>query len=254
MSLTIGGGPFGQRPTGRFDFDPPAQVTFVEVHLPRVRGVDGGTTVVDSERVRLVYRTGGLPHFAFPADDVRIAAEPEPAIDGYVTVPWGAVETWLEEDDEVIVHPRDPYHRIGVLNTSRRIVVRVADEEVAHTDEARILFETGLPPRYYVPREDVRMEALSRSLVRTGCAYKGYAEHFDMGSVPSVAWSYRDPTHEAELVRDRVSFYQERAEVELELDGETTSRPQTPWSRVDWISRYLGSPADPGGGAETIDR
>ena len=98
------------------------------------------------------------------------------------------------------------------------------------------------------------MEALSRSLVRTGCAYKGYAEHFDVGSIPSVAWSYREPRHEAELVRDRVAFYQERPEVEHEIDGEIASRPQTPWSRVDWISRYLGSSADSGGVAATTDR
>ena len=254
MTLTVGGGPFGQQPTGRFNFDPPAQVTFVEVHPRRVRGMSGAETVVDSERVRLVYRTGSLPHFAFPAEDVHVSAEPETAVDGYVTVPWGAVETWLEEDDEIIVHPRDPYHRIDVLNTSRRIVVRVAGEEVARTEGARILFETALPPRYYLPRDDVRMEALSRSLVRTGCAYKGYAEHFDIGSVLSVAWSYREPRHEAELVRDRVAFYQERPEVELELDGEIVPRPQTPWSRVNWISRYLGSSADPGGAAETTDR
>jgi hypothetical protein len=108
MTLTVGGGPFGQRPTGRFDFDPPAQVTFVEMHPRRVRGQNGDETVIDSERVRLVYRTGMLPHFAFPAEDVRIAAEPEPAVAGYVTVPWRAVERWLEEDDEIIVHPRDP--------------------------------------------------------------------------------------------------------------------------------------------------
>lgn len=254
MTLTVGGGPFGQRPTGRFDFEPPARVTFVEVHPPRVRGLSGGETVIDSERVRLVYRTGMLPHFAFPAEDVRIAAEPEPAVTGYVTVPWGAVETWLEEDDEIVVHPRDPYHRIDVLNTSRRIVVRVAGDELARSEGARILFETGLPPRYYLPREDVRMERLSRSLVRTGCAYKGYAEHFDLGSVPAVAWSYREPIAEAELVCDRVCFYQERAEVELELDGEVGAWPPTPWSRVDWISRYLGSSADSGGGAETTER
>ena len=181
MTLTVGGGPFGQRPTGRFDFDPPARVTFVEVHPRRVRGINGEETVVDSERVRLVYRTGSLPHFAFPAEDVRLPAEVEPAVTGYVTVPWGTVERWLEEDDEIIVHPRDPYHRIDVLNTSRHIVVRVDGEEVARSDGARILFETALPQRYYLPRDDVRMDLVSRSLVRTGCAYKGYAEHFDLG-------------------------------------------------------------------------
>ena len=253
MTLTVGGGPFGQRPTGRFDFDPPAHVTFVEVHPRRVRGINGEETVVDSERVRLVYRTGSLPHFAFPAEDVRLPAEVEPAVTGYVTVPWGTVERWLEEDDEIIVHPRDPYHRIDVLNTSRHIVVRVDGEEVARSETARILFETALPQRYYLPRDHVRMEWLSRSLVRTGCAYKGYAEHFDLGSVPGVAWSYREPRPEVALVRDLVCFYQERPEVALEIDGEVRAWPPTPWSRVDWISRYLGSSADSAGGPETTD-
>jgi len=253
MTLTVGGGPFGQRPTGRFDFDPPAHVTFVEVHPRRVRGINGEETVVDSERVRLVYRTGSLPHFAFPAEDVRLPADVEPAVTGYVTVPWGTVERWLEEDDEIIVHPRDPYHRIDVLNTSRQIVVRVDGEEVARSETARILFETALPQRYYLPRDDVRMDLVSRSLVRTGCAYKGYAEHFDLGSVPAVAWSYREPRPEVSLVRDLVCFYQERPEVALEIDGEVGAWPPTPWSRVDWISRYLGSSADSAGGPETTD-
>ena len=127
------------------------------MHPRRVRATKDGATVVDSERVRLVYRTGSLPGFAFPAEDVRVASEPEPAVDGYVTVPWDAVDTWLEEDEEIVVHPRDPYHRIDVLDTSRRVIVRVKGEELGATSGARILFETALPPRYYVSRDDVRM-------------------------------------------------------------------------------------------------
>jgi uncharacterized protein (DUF427 family) len=238
VSLTVGSGPFGHRPTGRFDFDPPAHITFVEVHPRRVRGVKDGDTVVQSERVRLVYRTGSLPRFAFPAQDVRVAADPEPAVEGYVTVAWDAVDTWFEEDDEIVVHPRDPYHRIDVLNTSRRILVRVGDDLVAETTAARILFETGLPPRYYLPRDGVRMELLTLSDVRTGCAYKGFPEHFDVASSPAVAWSYTEPRRDAELVRDRICFYQERAEVELEVDGIPGERPRTAWSGSEWIERY----------------
>ena len=74
MSLTVGSGPFGHRPTGRFDFEPPREVTFVEVHGPRVRGLKDGETVVDSDRIRLVYRTGSLPRYAFPAEDVSVDA------------------------------------------------------------------------------------------------------------------------------------------------------------------------------------
>jgi uncharacterized protein (DUF427 family) len=237
MSLTVGTGPFGQHPTGRFDFEPPERITFVEIHPRRVRGLKAGETVVDSERVRLVYRTGSLPRFAFPAEDVQVASEPEPAVDGYVTVAWRDVETWLEEDEEIVVHPRDPYHRIDVLDTARRVVVRVSGEGLADTTGARILFETGLPPRYYLPREDVRMDALSTSTVKTGCAYKGFPAHFDHGDARAIAWSYDDPRRDAEPVRSRVCFYQERPEVELELDGVIGERPHTPWADAGWISR-----------------
>ena len=253
MSLTVGTGPFGHRPTGRFDFDPPEKVTFVEVYPRRVRATQDGETVVDSERVRLVYRTASLPRFAFPSEDVRVPSEPEPAVEGYVSVAWDAVDAWLEEDDEVVVHPRDPYHRIDVLNTSRRVVVRVDGEEVATTSRARILFETALPPRYYLPREDVRMDRLLLSDVRTGCAYKGFPDHFDLGDAPAVAWSYTDPRRDAELVRDYVCFYQERDEVELELDGVVATSPPTPWSGTAWMSRYRSStgPAGPPRGGTT---
>jgi uncharacterized protein (DUF427 family) len=238
MSLTVGSGPFGHRPSGRFDFEPPRTITFVEVHPRRVRALRGGETVVDSDRVRLVYRTGSLPHYAFPADDVRLDGEPEPAVDGYVTVAWHAVDQWLEEEDEVVVHPRDPYHRIDVVNSSRRIVLRVSGAELADSTGPRILFETGLPARYYLPREDVQMDALALSAARTGCAYKGFPEHFDAGPDEAVAWSYTEPRRDAELVRDRICFYQERDEVEVEVDGVAVERPVTPWSRTDWIRRY----------------
>jgi uncharacterized protein (DUF427 family) len=251
MGLTVGSGPFGHRPSGHFDFEPPDAVTFVEVHPRRVRATKGGDTVVDSERVRLVYRTGSLPRFAFPADDVRVPSEPEPAVDGYVTVAWDAVDAWLEEDEEIVVHPRDPYHRIDVLDTSRRVVVRVDGEELAATSGARILFETALPARYYVPRADVRMDRLSPSDVRTGCAYKGFPDHFDVGGTPAVAWSYPDPRRDAEPVRDRVCFYQERDEVEIEVDGAVVTSGPTPWSGTGWLARYrssTGSAGSPRGG------
>ena len=237
MGLTVGTGPFGRKPTGRFDFEPPERITFVEVHPRRVRALKAGDTVVDSERVRLVYRTGSLPRFAFPAEDVRAPSKPEAAVEGYVTVAWSDVDTWLEEDEEIVVHPRDPYHRIDVLDTLRRVVVRVGGEELADTRRARILFETALPPRYYLPRDDVRMEALATSDVRTGCAYKGFPVHFDHAAARAIAWSYEDPRRDAEPVRGRVCFYQERPEVELDLDGVVGERPDTPWADAGWSSR-----------------
>jgi uncharacterized protein (DUF427 family) len=255
MSLTVGTGPFGHRPTGRFDFEPPKSVTFVEVHPRRVRATKDGATVIDCDRVRLVFRTGSLPRFAFPAADVRVPSEPEPAIDGYVTVAWDAVDSWAEEDDEIVVHPRDPYHRIDVLNTASRVVVRVSGEQLASSDRVRILFETALPPRYYIPPEDVRMDGFTLSDVRTGCAYKGFPDHFDVGAAPAVAWSYPEPRRDAELVRGFVCFYQERDEVDVAVDGVLATSPPTPWSGTGWMARYrssTGPDGPPRGG--TTDR
>jgi uncharacterized protein (DUF427 family) len=237
MSLTVGTGPFGHAPTGRFDFDPPGRITFVEVHPRRVRAIKDGAVVVDSDRVRLVYRTGSLPVFAFPAQDVTVRSQPEPAVDGYVTVPWDAVDRWLEEEDEIIVHPHDPYHRIDVRNTARHIRVRVHDVPVAETTSAKTLFETALPPRYYIAREDVSGELLEHAGLTTGCAYKGFARYFDVAGAAAIAWCYSEPRRDGELIRDRICFFQERPEVVLEIDGVAQSPPRTAWSNRDWIAR-----------------
>jgi uncharacterized protein (DUF427 family) len=234
MSLTVGTGPFGHRPTGRFDFAPPAEVTFVEQHARRVRATRGGDTVVDSERVCLVYRTGSLPRYAFPSEDVLIAGDPEPAVENYVTVPWGDVDHWYEEDEEVIVHPRDPYHRIEILASPRTVVVRVMGQEVARSSRPLILFETALPPRYYLPLNDVRTDLLRPADRRTGCAYKGYASYFTAAEVEAIAWTYLEPRSEAARIQGRICFFQEREEVELEVDGLIGERPATQWSKPDW--------------------
>lgn len=241
MSLTVGSGPFGHRPTGRFDFEPPGEITFVEVHRPRVRGIKDGETVVDSRRTRLVYRTGSLPRYAFPAEDVSIDSEPEPAVDGYVTVAWDAVDRWLEEEAEIVIHPHDPYHRIEVLQSSRRVAVTVNGELVANSSRPQILFETGLPPRYYLPAEDVRTDVLSDDDLQTGCAYKGFARYFGAGGAEAVAWTYEEPLRDGEPVRGHICFFQERDEVEIVVDGEVQERPQTPWSGTKWMERYRGT-------------
>ena len=237
MSLTVGTGPFGHRPAGRFDFEAPKSITYVEPFQRRVRAVKDGETVVNSDRVVLVWRTGRLPRYAFPAEDVRVESEPEPAADGYVTVGWDTVDLWMEEDDEVVVHPRDPYHRIDVLDSSRRVRVLVANAVVAESSRTRILFETALPPRYYVPREDVRMDLLSDRDLTTGCAYKGFARYFDAADAAAIAWTYPEPRRDGELVRDRIAFFQERLEVVLEVDGVAEERPQTQWGDPSWFER-----------------
>ncbi len=143
MGLTVGDDPFGPRPSGRFDFDPPERVVFSRPLGRRVRAVVGGRTVIDSDEVHLVWRTGSLPRYAFPDDDVQVAAalDPEPALPGYVTVPWKVVDAWYEEDERVFVHPRDPFHRIDTFRTSRRVRVTDADADGprrVHPDEGAV--------------------------------------------------------------------------------------------------------------------
>jgi len=248
VSLTSGTGPFGPHAKGRLNFDPPERVVYVEPWPRRVRAFAGDDLIVDSERTVLVYESRRLPRYAFPSEDVSSeSAEPEAEVEGYVRVPWDAADRWLEEDDELIVHPHDPYHRIEVLGSSRLVRVLVNGEQLADSSRPRILFETGLPPRYYLPREDVHTDALEPVDLRTGCAYKGWATYWDaltaVGRVPAVAWSYPEPLREGELVRELICFFQERPEIEVEVDGVAVESPPTPWSGTGWIEGARAMPA-----------
>jgi len=234
MSLTIGSGPFGTSPAGAFDFDPPERVTFVEPLGRRVRAVFGNQTVIDSDEVRLVHATGALPRYLFPVDDVHVESQSHPAVEGFVTVEWDAVDAWFEEDERVLVHPRDPYHRIDSFGTSRRVEVSVDGVALAASTRVVALYETSLPIRYCFPRADVHLDRLVPSDTVTECAYKGSAVHW--GAVvgdraeSDVAWSYDDEVRrEAEPVRGRIAFYNER--VDLDVDGIRLDRPRTKWSR-----------------------
>jgi uncharacterized protein (DUF427 family) len=196
-----------------------------------VRGRLGGETVVDSKRVKLLYRPGRvLPIWVFPEEDVRLDAIPPDAVsrhDGLVHVDFNALDEWFEEDEPQIGHPPDPHHRIDVRRSSRHVRVSIGGRTVAESTNARALFETGLPVRWYLPREDVSAE-LEPSNHRTICAYKGHATHFDVAGESAIAWTYEDPLHDGLPVRGLVAFYNER--VDLEVDGEPQERPRTQWS------------------------
>lgn len=232
MSLTVGTAPFGVRPAGRFDFDAPDHVVYVEPFPRRVRAVRGGEVVIDSDRVLLVHETGRLPHYSLPAGDVRIDADADPNAEGHVTVPWDAVDAWFEEDERVQVHPRNPYHRIDTFSTSRRVTVSLGGTELADSTRAKGLYESGLPIRWYLPPADVRRDVLQPSDTITECAYKGSARHWSAhledGVVEDVAWTYEHVRREGESVRGLIAFYDER--VDLDVDG-IRQRSRTQWSR-----------------------
>jgi uncharacterized protein (DUF427 family) len=167
---------------------------------------------------------GDLTGAAFAADD--------PDLEGYVVLDWVAFSQWYEEDEPVLGHPHDPFDRIDCLRSSRHVVLSVDGEVLADTRRAVLLFETSLPPRYYVPREDVRSDLFEPSDLRTVCAYKGEATYVSvrLGDrlLPDVAWTYEQPLHDALPVKNMLAFFTER--LDLVVDGAAVERPVTPWS------------------------
>ncbi len=143
----------------------------------------------------------------------------DPDLAGYVLLDWDAFDEWREEEQTVMGHAHDPYQRIDCLPTSRHIVVRIGDTVLAESRHPTLLLETHLPVRHYIPREDVRMDVLERSDTVTVCAYKGQATYWSaiVGDevIPDVAWTYTDPLHDAEPVRDLICFYDERVDLEI---------------------------------------
>jgi uncharacterized protein (DUF427 family) len=189
--------------------------------------------VIDSRDAVLVWQPEGVvPTYALPSGDVRLAEGVHPCTDGdlagYVQVDWNAVDRWLEEDEEVLGHPRDPFHRIDIRQSSRHVVVSLDGDVVAESRRPMLLFETGLPVRYYLPRDDVRPDLLEASDKRTTCAYKGHASYFGTDAHPDVAWTYLEPLPDAEQIRGLIAFFNERAEITV--DGEPQERPTTQWS------------------------
>lgn len=235
MTLMVGRGPFGHQPAGTFNFDVPEKVIYVEDFPRRVRATKDGQTVLDSDRVKLVYEQGRLPRYSFPAGDINVEAPPDPHAEGYVVVAWDRADNWFEEDEEVFVHVRDPYHRIDTVPTSRAVRVSLGGVVLAESTAVQALYETGLPARYYFPPDDVRLDLLEPSDHVTQCAYKGTAPHWsvtiDATLHPDVAWSYgsAEVRREGEPVRGLICFYNERTDIEV--DGVPLERPRTPWSR-----------------------
>ncbi len=233
-----------------------------------IRGTIGGRTVVDSRRSRFVWEIPYYPAWYFPVEDVvgelrengrtfrspsrgegtrydlhvdgrvipdaawRHLDSPIEELRALVRIEWGAIDAWFEEDVEVFVHPRSPYARIDVLPTSRHVRVLVDGEVVADTARASVLYETGLPPRYYIPKTDVRMDLLAPTATTTGCPYKGFANYWSVtvgGTThQDLAWGYRTPLPESTGIAGLVCFYNER--VDLEIDGELLARPRTKFS------------------------
>ncbi len=155
-----------------------------------------------------------------------------PDISGLVAFDWNKMDSWFEEDEEVFVHARDPYHRIDVVESSRRVEVSVNGLKVADSTRAMFLFETGLPTRYYLPKTDVRLDLLERTELHTSCPYKGTADYWSVwtedGVAEDIVWGYETPIPEAPKIAGRLCFYNEK--VDIIIDGVKQERPKTKWS------------------------
>lgn len=240
----------------------PAHAIYWEDWPRRMRATFEGETVLDSRRCKLLHETGLLPILYVPEEDVRsdllepstttthcpfkgdasyrtlrvgdrvvedaVWTYPEPLdgappIAGYAAFYTDRLDGWLEEDEPVYAHLRDPYHRVDVLAGSYHVVVRSGGEVVAETDHPKLLFETGLPVRWYLPASDVRTDLLERSETVSDCPYKGAGQHWHLATgggerVEDAAWSLPDPLPAGAPARDHWCFYVDR--VEVEVDGQ----------------------------------
>jgi len=163
---------------------------------------------------------------------LRYEDSPVEELRGLVRLDWNAMDAWFEEDEEVFVHPRDPYKRVDVLPSSRHVRVEVDGVTVAESSSPRLLFETGLPVRYYLPKPHVRWDLLESTDTVTRCPYKGEAVYWSVkvnGTVhKDLAWSYPYPLPESLGVAGLVCFYNEK--VDIFVDGVLQERPKTPFS------------------------
>ena len=239
----------------------------IEPTRKRVRALLAGEVVADTTGALLVWEIPYYPAYYIPAADVRAEllpagtdsapglgdaevlsvkvptataegaarryrAAPDARLRDFVRFDWKAMTEWLEEDEPVYVHPRSPFTRIDILSSSRHVRVEVDGVTVADSRSPRILFETGLPPRYYLPLSDIRTDLLRPSATQTSCPYKGTASYWSVdtgsGQRDDIVWIYRAPLPESQKVAGLAAFYDEK--VDVFIDGERQDRPQTPFS------------------------
>jgi len=144
-------------------------------------------------------------------------------ISGYLAFEWDAVDSWWEEDEQIRVHPRDPYTRIDTRHSSRQIQGALGGKTVAHSDKPVLLFETGLPVRYYLPKVDLNWDYLVPTDLKTECPYKGEASYYTVEvndeKAVNIAWTYPFPNPGLGRIQGRVAFLTERLE-QVTLDGQ----------------------------------
>jgi len=229
----------------------------VEPVQQRIRATLGGKVVLDTTDARLLFEPKRIPVYLFPkaaldpelliasektgTDRIKgptrhgsirvgdgeatdaVTAYPEATqseLDGLVAIRWDAMDHWFAEDQEILVHAKNPYHRVDTYPSSRHVEVYADGVKVADTRRALFVYETDMPPRYYIPKLDVRMDLLEKVEKRTGCPYKGFASYYQLNTGTKVykmrVWEYEAPLLETITITGHLAFYQEKLEVFVE--------------------------------------
>ena len=233
----------------------PEKLLYAEPLRRRMRVRFGGVWIADSEDVILLFEPGHYPMAYFPKGDISantleltehttehhelgltswyiVRAGEQSAARGawqHVNLPdyanelqkrvafaWPAMDAFYEEDERILGHAADSYHRIDIRQTSRRIVVRYGDRTIADTRRPLALYESGFAPRWYVPRGDVDESALTLVEHQTFCPYKGLCSYYDIGDARRAVWSYRDAYPEVGRISDLLSFEPDIVSVQLD--------------------------------------
>jgi uncharacterized protein (DUF427 family) len=240
----------------------------VEPCAKRLRCYVAGSLVLDTTRASYVWEVPYYPAYYVPRDDIRaelvatgdwqhspsrgdaadydvktptgVAAaaaleypdSPIEELRGLVRVAWDDGLEWLEEDEPVYTHPRDPYSRVDILASSRHVRVELDGVTVADSRAPRVLYETGLPPRFYLPMSDVRLDLLEPTQTVTHCPYNGAATYWTLvvngHRYEDFVWCYRAPFPESQKVAGLMSFFNEK--VDLYVEGVRQDRPHTKFS------------------------
>ena len=206
----------------------------------RIRATLAGATVLDTVRARYVWEIPNYPAYYIPVDDIDPTTfatlhvkHGTGDLEGFVHIRWTALDAWYEEDEHVFVHPRDPYTRVDALRSTREVRVELDGIELARSVSPVMVFETGLPTRYYLNRTDVDFTNLTATSTETACPYKGTTSGYWTATIRGVphrdiAWAYDFPTLALGPIAGLIAFYNEK--VDTFLDGVLLDQPHTKFS------------------------
>jgi uncharacterized protein (DUF427 family) len=210
---------------------------FPQYYVP-VADVDAGVLVDENHQQHLLVRTAARHGIRAdtgyrPGAAHLFTRSPIEGITGTVHIDWSALDSWFEEDEEVFVHPRNPYARVDAIRSTRTVSVEVDGVDLARSSSTVMVFETGLPTRYYFNRTEVSFDHLVPSDTFTSCPYKGTTSAYwslalDGQSVPDIAWAYDFPTLAMQPIAGLIAFYNEK--VDITIDGQPLVRPTTHFS------------------------